>query len=183
MNTLPVDNNAFKKFGPYTLVTGILLIILGIAGIAFPALMSFATSIFVASLLSVGGIFWAIHTYKYNPKSVMDWLKPSLLLISGGLMLFYPITGVATVGLLLAVYLLLDAMASFALAQSIHPAKGWGWMTFNGAISALLATLFLIGWPGTSLWMVGLYVGISLLFDGWALIAIGWTLRKKGGQS
>jgi len=25
---------------------------------------------------------------------------------------------------------------------------------------------------------VGLYVGISLLFDGWALVAIGWTLRK-----
>ena len=51
-------------------------------------------------------------------------------------------------------------------------------MTFNGVISALLDTLFLIGWPGTSLWLVGLYVGISLLFDGWALIVIGWMLRK-----
>jgi len=41
-------------------------------------------------------------------------------------------------------------------------------MAFNGVMSFLLATLFLIG----------LYVGISLLFDGWALIAIGWVLRK-----
>jgi uncharacterized membrane protein HdeD (DUF308 family) len=112
----------------------------------------------------------------------MDWLKPALLLITGGLVLFYPASGVAAVGLLLAIYLLLDAFGSFALAQSIHPAKGWGWMTFNGVISVLLATLFLIGWPATSLWLVGLYVGISLLFDGWALITIGWMLRQRKGN-
>jgi uncharacterized membrane protein HdeD (DUF308 family) len=60
----------------------------------------------------------------------------------------------------------------------MHPAKGWGLMTFNGVVSALLASLFLIGWPATSLWLVGLYVSISLLLDGWALVAIGWMLRK-----
>jgi uncharacterized membrane protein HdeD (DUF308 family) len=38
--------------------------------------------------------------------------------------------------------------------------------------------LFLIGGPATSLWLVGLYVGINLLFDGMALVAIGWNLRK-----
>lgn len=108
----------------------------------------------------------------------MDWIKPALLLIIGGLMLFYPVSGVAVLGLLLSIYLLLDAMHSLALAQSIYPAKGWGWMAFNGLISVLMASLFLIGWPATSLWLVGLYVGISLLFDGWALIAIGWMLRK-----
>lgn len=36
----------------------------------------------------------------------------------------------------------------------------------------------MIGWPSTSLWLVGLYIGISLFFDGWALVAIGWALRK-----
>ncbi|HEX21814.1 MAG TPA: hypothetical protein ENH21_00105 [Chromatiales bacterium] len=178
MNILPIENDVFKKFGPYTLVTGILLIILGFIGIAFPVLMSLATSIFITWLLLIGGIFWAIHTYTYSRKSVMEWIKPTLLLVTGGLLLFYPTFGVETVGLLLAFYLLLDAFGSFTLARSIHPAKGWGWMTFNGVISALLATLFLIGWPGTSLWLVGLYVGISLLFDGWALVVIGWTLRK-----
>jgi uncharacterized membrane protein HdeD (DUF308 family) len=85
---------------------------------------------------------------------------------------------VQVVGLLLAVYLLLDALGSFTLAQSVHPAKGWGWMVFNGAISIVLAALFLIGWPVTSLWLVGVYVGINLLFDGMALVAIGWNLRK-----
>jgi uncharacterized membrane protein HdeD (DUF308 family) len=178
MNILPSDKKALDKFGPYTLAMGILLVVLGTAGIFLPGVMSLTTAIFVGWLLLIGGIIWAIHTYQYSPKNFMGWLKPALLIIVGGLLLFYPVNGVAAVGLLLAVYLLLDAMHSFGLARAIHPAKGWGWMAFNGVISLLLASLFLIGWPATSMWLVGLYVGISLLFDGWALVAVGWMLRK-----
>jgi len=58
--------------------------------------------------------------------------------------------------------------------------SGWGWMVFNGIVSLLLALLFLIGWPATSMWLVGLYISISLLFDGGALVAIGMALRKAG---
>jgi uncharacterized membrane protein HdeD (DUF308 family) len=178
MNVSSADKKVLDKFGPFTLVTGILLVMLGTAGIILPGVMSLSTVIVVGWILLMGGILWAIHTFQYSPRNIMDWLKPVLLLIIGSLILFYPVKGVEVVGLLLAIYLLLDAMGSFALAQSIYPAKGWGSMTFNGVISALLASLFLIGWPATSLWLVGLYVGISLLFDGWALVAIGWALRK-----
>ncbi len=178
MNISSINKKILDKFGPYTLITGILLIVLGTAGIILPGVMSLSTAVLVGWLLLVGGSLWAIHTYKYSPKNVMGWLKPVLLFIVGGMMLFYPVSGVEVLGLLMAIYLLLDAMHSFALAQSIYPAKGWGWMSFNGVVSALLASLFLIGWPATSLWLVGLYVGISLLFDGWALFAIGWMLRK-----
>ncbi|VAW77480.1 hypothetical protein MNBD_GAMMA13-18 [hydrothermal vent metagenome] len=169
-----------SRFGSFSLITGILLIILGTAGFFLPGLMSLGTVIFVAWMLIVGAAIWAVHTYKYNTRSVMNWIKPALLLITGGLMLFYPLPGIATVGLLLAVYLLLDAFGSFVIAQSIHPASGWGWMLFNGITSLVLAMLFLYGWPATSLWLVGLYVSISLLFDGIALLAVGLTVHKAG---
>jgi len=73
----------------------------------------------------------------------------------------------------------MDAFSSFVLAQSVYPGKGWGWMAINGVVSVLLAALFMIGWPETSYWLVGLYVAISLVFDGWALLFIGWALRKE----
>ena len=179
MKPLPLDEKTLDKFGPYTLPIGILLIALGMAGIILPEMMSMGTAILVAWLLLVGGALWAVHTFKHNPAHVMDWFKPALLSVCGGLMLVYPASGVAAVGLLLAIYLVLDAYGSFALAQTIHPAKGWGWMIANGILSFLMALLFLIGWPSTSLWLVGLYVGISLLFDGSALLAIGLALRRN----
>ena len=175
---LPIDKNIFGKFGSFTLVIGSLLIILGTVGIIFPVTVSLASSFFAALLLIIGGSFWAAHTFKYNPRNAPSWLKPMLLLMTGGLLFLNPSSGAEAVGLLLALYLLLDAFGSFSLAQSLHPAKGWGWMVFNGMVSALLAILFLVGWPSTSLWLVGLYISISLLFDGWVLVAIGWAVRK-----
>ena len=93
-------------------------------------------------------------------------------------MLYSPAAGIAALGLLLSFYLMMDAFGSFTLAQAHYPAKGWGWMLVNGLFSLALAVLFLIGWPATSIWLVGLYVAISLLFDGIALSVIGWYIRK-----
>jgi len=165
-------------FGKYSLVAGILLILLGTIGIILPQIMSLEASIFIASLLVVGGIFWLIHSFQVRTKEWTEWLKPVLLLITGGLMIVYPMTGVATIGLLLAVYLLLDAYGSFMMAYSLKEKKGVFWMVFNGIISLLLAVLFIVGWPASSLFLVGLYISISLIFDGWALITIYWLQRK-----
>lgn len=169
-----------RSFGPYTLTAGILLFILGIIGLVVPRAMSLATSLFLAWLLLIGGALWSYHTWNSFRSSFIDWLKPALLLISGALMLFYPASGVAAIGMLLAFYLLLDSFSSFAMASELRPLPGWGWMIFNAIITLSLALLFLIGWPATSIYLVGIYIAISLIFDGAVLIAIGWAMRKTG---
>jgi uncharacterized membrane protein HdeD (DUF308 family) len=173
-----MDKNIQSKFGPYTFITGIMFVVLGTAGILLPVLMSLGAVIFSAWLLFLGGVMWGIHTYHHDAKSIMSWIKSALLVGVSVLMMSYPMSSIEALGLLLALYLLLDAFGSFVLAHSIHPSKGWGWMSFNAVTSLLLGSLFLFGWPATSLYLVGLYVGISLLVDGGALIAIGWALRK-----
>lgn len=177
-----LDEKVFKKqlqrFGPHSLAVGILLIILGSVGIVLPGLMSIATLGFVTGMLMLGGTLWAYHTYKNNPGSLIDWLKPLLLILCGALLLLFPLPGVASLALLLTVYLLLDGYGSFSLAYARYPAKGWGWMAFNGVADLALAVIFMSGWPAASLLLVGIFVGVSLVFDGWALIIIGWTIRK-----
>ena len=170
--------NLTPNFGRLSLIAGILLIILGITGVILPELMSLEASILIASLFLIGGVFWLIHSFQARSKEWSEWLKPVLLLISGALMLFYPMTGVATIGLLLAFYLLIDAYGSFLMAYGLRPKKGWGWMVFNGVTSLVLAILFLIGWPVSSLWLVGVYISISLFFDGWGLLTIAWLQHK-----
>ncbi len=165
-------------FGKYSLIAGILLILLGTVGIILPEFMSLEATILIASLLLIGGVFWLIHSFKSHSKEWTEWLKPVLLLITGALMLFYPMTGIATIGLLMVVYLLLDSYGSFMMAYSIKHKKGWGWMVFNGIVSLLLALLFIFGWPASSLLLVGLYISISLFFDGWALITVYWMQKK-----
>ena len=38
---------------------------------------------------------------------------------------------------------------------------------FNGMLSLLLAAVFILGWPFTSVWLIGLFIGISLFFEAW----------------
>ncbi len=165
-------------FGSFSIITGILLIAVGCIGVLLPEFMALEATIFIAGLLMVGSIFWLVHTFKYKMYGWAQWLKPLMLLITGGVMLFYPLDGVAAIGVLLVIYLILDAIGSFTFAYMVRPLVGWGWMIFNGVTSLALAILFMIGWPESTLLIVGLYISISLFFDGWALLYIGWMQRK-----
>lgn len=165
------------SFGRHTLGVGILLMVLGLVGIVAPVLMSLATAALFAWLLILGGVFWGWHAYQHG-SGIIDWLKAVLLLVVGALILFRPAVGIESLALLISFYLLLDAFASFSMIGRVRPRGGRAWMIFNGIIDIALALLFLLNWPDSALWMVGLFVGISLLFDGWMLVMIGWSLRR-----
>jgi len=66
-------------------------------------------------------------------------------------------------------YNFMDAFSSFSLAFSFRPQKIWLVWLFNTITSLALGVLFVIGWPTNSLFLIGILVGISLLFDGIAL--------------
>jgi uncharacterized membrane protein HdeD (DUF308 family) len=171
------------RVGSYSIIVGVLLILVGCTGIILPEFMALEATIFIACLLLVGSIFWVIHAFKNKLHGWADWFKPLLLFISSGLMLFYPMTGVAAIGVLLVAYLILDSFGSFTFAYMLRPLKGWGWMVFNGVTSLGLAILFLIGWPESTLLIVGLFISISLFFDGWTLLYMGWVQRKLSAES
>lgn len=171
-----INKNLVDNFKKYAKISGILFIILGIAGIFFPYFMSYTTLAFVSYLMLFAGISGAWLTMASNKKDWAGWLKSFLLIVVSLLMLFYPMQGIAALGLLLAIYFFTDAFAGFGLAFSLKPQKIWLMWLFNAITSLVLGVIFLIDWPFSSLFMVGLLVGISLLFDGIALLSGGLLL-------
>jgi len=172
-----INKNLVDNFKKYAKISGILFIILGIAGIFFPYFMSFTTLAFVSYLMLFAGISGAWLTMASNKKDWAGWLKSFLLIVVSLLMLFYPMQGIAALGLLLAIYFFTDAFAGFGLAFSLKPQKIWLMWLLNAITSLVLGVIFLIGWPFSSLFIVGLLVGISLLFDGIALLSGGILLE------
>lgn len=174
----PAPPSFRQLFRRNTLAIGILLLALGMVGLLLPTIASIATDIMIASLLLVGGVFWGAHSISSNPKNVFNWLKPLILIVSGVVMLLFPAASIEALALWLAVYLLLDMSGSMILAIRQRPAPGWGWMLFNGLVSLLLAVMILANWPTISAWFVGVYVSISLLMDGVALLALRSTVKQ-----
>lgn len=175
----PLDESLLESFSKYSKVAGILFIILGLVGIIFPVFMTFATVVFVAWLMILSGFMAGYFTYKSDKSDFLGWLKSFILVGVGILMIVYPMTGVGTVGLLLAIYFFIDSFAGFSLALSMRPQKGWIWWLINAILSLVIGVVFIIGWPFTSLYLIGLFVGISLFFDGVTLLFIGASIKRS----
>ncbi len=153
--------------------TGIVFVVLGLLGVLLPELLSVTLAWLAGGLLLAAGALWAwgVWTTGYRHEGVA-WVKPFVLVALGLLLLFYPGVGAAAVGLLLIVYFLLSGFAGVVFGLSLRPMPGWGWTVFSGAVSLLLALIFIGGWPFDATWLVGLFIGISLLFDGIAMLVL-----------
>jgi len=178
MKTINFDENPEKSIGTTLWVLGLLLAVLGAAGIVLPGAMSFAIELFFGWLMITGGVLWGYYTYQFHAASLIDWVKPLILIVGGALLLIYPSSGVAAIALLVSFYLFIDAFGSFGMAYERHPFVGWGWLVANGVLSLGLALLILVGWPATSPIYLGIYVGISLLFDGLSLFMLGMAMKR-----
>ncbi len=167
-----------EKFAKHSKVAGVIFLLLGLVGVFYPVVMSLTTAYFVAFLFLLSGFMIAYHTYSTDKKDWLGWLKAFLYLLTGILVTLYPVPGVAALGIILAVYFFMDGFASFALAGQLKGQK-YNWLiVINGILSIVLGIIFLVNWPFGSLVLVGLFVGISLFFDGVVLLTMSSAIKK-----
>jgi uncharacterized membrane protein HdeD (DUF308 family) len=58
----------------------------------------------------------------------------------------------------------------------------WRWLLLNGAVTLLLGFLIWKQWPFSGLWVIGLFIGIDLIFTGWAWVMLSLTARRLTSQ-
>jgi uncharacterized membrane protein HdeD (DUF308 family) len=161
-------------------IVGIIFVVLGLLGMFFPEILSLSSAIFFGWLLLFSGITIGWHLWQTNPKDWLGWLKFLLLSITGILVILNPLPGVITLGILFTSYFFIDSAASISLAFKLRPQPMWWISLLNGILSFALGVLFLmaIGNPLQALWGVGIFIGISLFFDGLVLLSLANTLEE-----
>ena len=177
----PKELEQFELFRKNAKTVGIILMVLGFLGAIFPVAASVTTLVFVSWLLILVGVLTGYFTYMTDASDWRGWLKTLIFLGVGIYMLVSPATGMATLGLLFSIYFFMDAFSGFMLASSFYPNKGWAIWTINAVLSLLMAMIFVIGWPQTSILLIGLLVGFSLFFDGLALV-MGMNVLKNAQE-
>ena len=64
------------------------------------------------------------------------------------------------------------------LAFSMKRETPWVWVLLSGVITLLLGVLILARWPVSSLYILGLFLGIDLIQAGAGWIGLGFGLRR-----
>ena len=159
---------------------GVALIILGIVCILGEIETTLITVIVLGWLLLISGIMALVHAFRTRTWSgfFLYLLSAVLRAVTGYLLIRYPLTGALTLTLLLATLFIVGGVFRAVGAASLRFPQ-WGWTAASGLIGVALGVLLLGQLPVSSLWFLGLAVGIDLIFEGSALTALGAALRRR----
>jgi uncharacterized membrane protein HdeD (DUF308 family) len=174
-----------KKEVNGSLLIGVLLIVLGIVAIAVPSVSTIVAETWIAVILISAGIAKLVYAFQTRNDVGFVWkLLLSVLYIATGVMLFvYPLTGVLTLTLLLASFLLTEGVFELILAFQLRPRQNWTWALGNGIITLLLGGMIWFQWPFDAPWLIGTLVGTSVLFTGISRVMLSLNARSALNHS
>jgi len=168
-----------NKWG-WLLALGISLIVLGTLGLWMSFAMTLATVIMFGALLAVGGIFQLFNAFQLKGwKSVLWHVLIALLYIAAGIIIFTdPVFASLSLTIALAWILIAVGVLRIFMAFQLREVKGWFWPLVSGLISIALGAMILAQWPATGFWVIGLFVAIEMIFNGWSSVFVALAARK-----
>lgn len=173
-----------KNWFPFMLL-GITLLVLGFLSIGSSFFVTILTVAVIGVLLMIGGIMQIVNSF-YTGRwggFFLHLVLGLLYLVVGFMLLDAPTLNAITLTFLLAAFFIVAGL--FRIITSIvTPFPGWGWTLVNGIVTFLLGVLIYKHWPSSGLWVIGLFVGIEMIFSGWywVLFASGlraWTIEQQ----
>jgi uncharacterized membrane protein HdeD (DUF308 family) len=174
---------AVKAHWKAFLFEGILLAILGLAAMILPTFASLAVAIFLGWMFLISGIGGLIVTYWARNMPGFWWslISAALAVLAGGILLARPMQGVLTLTIVVGAYFLAEGVASimYALEHRRELTGRWSWILVAGLMDILIAFIVIAGLPGSAEWVLGLLVGINLLFGGATLIGMALAARNS----
>lgn len=160
---------------------GVVLLVCGIIALGSMVAATVASVFVVGIMMIISGAAEIVHAF-----AIKTWGRFILWVILG---LLYALAGVFTVmnpllaagvlTLLLGAGLVAAGIMRIILAfQMAGAGTPWGWVAFSGVITTILGIDILMRWPLSSLWVLGLFLGVDLIFAGVSWIMMGLGLRR-----
>lgn len=164
----------------WLLTLGIILFLLGIYAISLDTLTTLITVIFLGALILISGILILLDTFKFWWGNwlgfFLHFIIGVLYVVVGWMLIQNPISASISLTLLLGIFYVIVGLVRLIYTFSISVPQT-GWRVFNSLITLVLGILILASWPSSSLFIIGLFVGIDLLVVGMSYIMIALHSR------
>jgi uncharacterized membrane protein HdeD (DUF308 family) len=144
-------------------------------------MMATVASVFIVGIMMViAGVAEVINAFQVKTwGKFVFWLLLGALYIVGGFAAFEnPLLAAAVLTLVLAAALIVSGGTRIWLAFGMRGVGPWLWVALSGVITLLLGLMILARWPVSSLYVLGLFLGIDLILAGSSWIGIGLRLRR-----
>ncbi|MEU8437282.1 HdeD family acid-resistance protein [Streptomyces sp. NPDC029216] len=170
-----------RRFGLLALL-GVILVLAGLVGLVYAGVATLTSMFLFGWLLLIGGVVGLVQAVQ-SRKSKYFWLAvivAAINLAAGFVILRRPAASAEALTMFAALLFLTGGV--FRLAGSlVVRGSNFGLALVQGAFGVLLGVLILAEWPGSSLYVIGTFFSLALLFDGLSLVAVGMGARRVLG--
>ncbi len=182
VNNLSVSWGEVSKNWVWLLVLGVIFVVLGSIGIIIVPIMTISAVTVFGVFMVIGGLLQLYHSMKKVEgwKSKAIHLIISLIYILGGIVtIINPILASAVLTLFLAGSLVgIGILRIITAIQNKESVDGWIWILISGILSIIIGLMIGLHWPVSSLWALGLFISIDLIFSGWSYIFFALAAKK-----
>jgi len=168
-----------RNWGWY-LALGIVLVLFGTIAIGRVYLVTKVSVMFFGWLMIFAGVtelsyaFWKERGWS---GFFIDLLTGILYVVVGFMIVGDPKATAVTLTLLITMFLIFDGIFRIATAISVRN-PNWGWVLLHGVITLTLGIMLRQQWPLSGVWVIGLFVGIQMILNGWSLVMLGLTVKN-----
>jgi len=155
---------------------GVVLIVLGFAALILPVLASIGIALLLGWSLFLGGILGMVTTFfgRHAPGFTWSLLSSLAAIVAGGMLFLWPAIGTLSLTLILTVFLVADGVVTIMIAlahrRALH--RRWYWLLVNGVLDLVFAAIIFVALPASAFVVVGIIVGIDLVFGGTSLVVL-----------
>jgi uncharacterized membrane protein HdeD (DUF308 family) len=177
-------SDVVRQASTWSILCGVLLIVLGMFAVGSPALAAVAVNAVIAWLIVLAGVvhlFLAFHAHRAG--SLLWKLVVGIAYVFFGVYLIaHPALGVASLTLVLGLLFLVEGIFDIALFFQMRAVGGSSWILVDGIITLLLGLMIYLQWPSSSNWAIGTLVGVSLIISGVTRLMLSLAVRKAAGE-
>lgn len=161
------------------LTLGIALVVVGSLGIAFSFIATLATVTLFGTLLVIGAVMQLVNavTCRNWRGFVVNLLAGIIYSVVGLIMMNHPLEAAAGLTLMMAAGFMIGGILRIIVAAVEH-FHGWPWFMINGFVTLFLGIYIWRHFPQSAFWVIGLFVGIELIFSGWSWIMLAIGIRR-----
>jgi len=159
---------------------GVIYLIAGFIALGSVVFATVATVLVVGIMMIISGVAEVINAFQLKSwGKFLLWVLLGLLYIFAGFVTFEnPLLAAALLTLMLGFALVASGIMRLVLAFSMKEGTPWLWVVLSGLITLALGVIILLHWPVSGLYILGIFLGIDLVFAGVSWICVGLGLRK-----
>ncbi len=181
-HTLGEGIRALRAKWGWIVALGVIFMIAGVIALGSVAAATASAVLIVGIMMIMAGAAEIVAAF-----SVKDWGKFAiwmllgLLYVAAGIIaILNPFAAATILTLMLGIALMAGGIVRFFLAWHMREAgKPWGWVVVSGIISILLGAMIIAKWPYSSAYVLGIFLGIDLIFIGSSWLSIGLALKRR----